>query len=98
MGFLRSFPTLNHDLGEHFELDGVVEADEVHAPLPAEVPPVEPVPVLPLVPVVPPREEVVVAAQLAVGLSWKIGTCLISDFDRRIGSSDFSGRMKSVGG
>ena len=35
-----------HDLSEHLELSLGVEGDEVHAPVPAEVAPIEPVPVL----------------------------------------------------
>ena len=62
--------TLLHDFLEHLELEGRLEADEVHAALAAEVPPVEPVPVLELVPRLAPREEVVVAAQLSVGDPW----------------------------
>ena len=59
--------TLLHDFLEHLELEGSLEADEVHAALAAKVPPVEPVPVLELVPRLAPREEVVVAAKLSVG-------------------------------
>ena len=39
-------PTSLHDLGKHLELSLGVEGDEVHAPVPAEVAPIEPVPVL----------------------------------------------------
>ena len=35
-----------HDLPEHLELSLGVEGDKVHAPVPAEVAPIEPVPVL----------------------------------------------------
>ena len=59
--------TLLHDFLEHLELEGRLEADEVHAALAAEVPPVEPVPVLELVPRLAPRQEVVVVAQLSMG-------------------------------
>ena len=58
--------TLLHDFLEHLELEGRLEADEVHAALAAEVPPVEPVPVLELVPRLAPRQEVVVVAQLSM--------------------------------
>jgi len=58
--------TCNHDFLKHFELSGVVEADEVHAPLPAEVSAVEPVPVLELVPGLTPRQEVMVSANFTV--------------------------------
>jgi hypothetical protein len=51
-------------------LAGGVEADEVHAPLAAEVSPVEPVPVLKLVPGLAPGQEVVVIADLAVRDTW----------------------------
>ena len=55
-----------HDLGEVSVLLGGLEGCEVHAALPAEVPPVEPVPVLELVPRLAPRQEVVVVAQLSM--------------------------------
>ena len=61
--------TLLHHFLEHLELEGRLEADEVHAALAAEVAPVEPVPVLEFVPRLAPREEVVVVAELSVGLS-----------------------------
>ena len=65
---MRTRPlTLLHDFLEHLEFEGRLEADEVHAALAAEVPPVEPVPVLELVPRLPPGQEVVVAAELSVG-------------------------------
>jgi len=57
------------DLEEHLVLPGRVEADEVHAPVPAEVATVEPVPILKLVPGFSPGEEIVVVANLHVGLS-----------------------------
>ena len=38
--------TSGHDLFEHLELARGVKGDEVHAPVPAEVAPIEPVPVL----------------------------------------------------
>ena len=63
--------TFLHDGGEQLVLSRCVEGDEVHAPVPAEVPPVEPVPVLELVPGLPPREEVVVALPFHVGDAWK---------------------------
>ena len=62
--------TCDHDLLEHPVLAGCVEADEVHAPLAAEVPSVEPVPVLEFVPGLAPGQEVVVVADLAVGGTW----------------------------
>jgi len=58
-----------HDLLEHLVLPGGVEGDEVHAPVTAEVPPVEPVPVLKFMPRFPPREEVVVLPHLHVRLA-----------------------------
>jgi len=61
---------LSHDLLEHLELAGSVEGDEVHAPVPAEVPSVEPVPVLKLVPGLSPGEEVVMISDLHVGFSF----------------------------
>jgi len=57
-----------HDILEHLELAGRIEGDQVHAPVPAEVPPVEPVPVLKLMPGFPPGQEVIVLANLHVGL------------------------------
>ena len=57
-----------HDLGEVSVLLGGLEGGEVHAALPAEVPPIEPVPVLELVPGLPPGEKVVVLAVLLVVL------------------------------
>ena len=57
-----------HDLGEVSVLLGGLEGCEVHAALPAEVPPIEPVPVLELVPGLPPGQEVVVLAVLLVVL------------------------------
>jgi len=60
----------SHDLLEHFVLPGGVERYEVHAPVPAKVPPVEPVPVLKLVPGFPPRKEVVMVPNLHVRLSF----------------------------
>jgi len=60
----------SHDLLEHVELAGPVEGDEVHAPVPAEVSPVEPVPVLKLVPGLAPGEEVVVLSHLHVRFSF----------------------------
>ena len=41
-----SLLTFVHDILEHLELAGRIEGDQVHAPVPTEVPPVEPVPVL----------------------------------------------------
>ena len=38
--------TFLHDILEHLELAGRLEGDQVHAPVPTEVPAVEPVPVL----------------------------------------------------
>jgi hypothetical protein len=62
-------------------LAGGVEADEVHAPLAAEVSAVEPVPVLKLVPGLAPGQEVVVIADLAVrdtcGQCYKSNTAVI---------------------
>ena len=58
--------TCDHDLLKHPELSRCLEADEVHAPLSAEVSSVEPVPVLELVPGFPPRQEVVVVAHFTV--------------------------------
>ena len=58
--------TCDHDFLKHPEFSGCVEADEVHAPLAAEVAAVEPVPVLELVPGLAPGQEVVVVAHLAV--------------------------------
>jgi len=60
----------SHDLLEHFVLAGRLEGDEVHAPVPAKVPPVEPVPVLKLVPGFPPGEEVVMVPHLHVRFSF----------------------------
>ena len=57
---------MSHDSGKELELSGCVEADEVHAPVAAEVAAVEPVPVLELVPGLAPGQEVVVVAHLAV--------------------------------
>jgi len=60
----------SHDLLEHFVLARRLEGDEVHAPVPTEVTPVEPVPVLKLVPGFPPRKEVVMVPNLHVRLSF----------------------------
>ena len=65
------FLTLLHDGGEELELLRCVETDEIHAPVPAEVPAVEPIPVLELVPGLPPGEEVIVAAPLHVRDAWR---------------------------
>jgi hypothetical protein len=64
-------PTCYHDLLEHPKLSGGLEADEVHAPLSAEVSSVEPVPVLKLVPGLPPGQEVVMVADFAVRNTFK---------------------------
>ena len=64
-------PTCYHDLLEHPKLSGGLEADEVHAPLSAEVSSVEPVPVLKLVPGLPPGQEVVVVSDFAVRNTFK---------------------------
>ena len=61
--------TLLHDGSKQFVFSRCVEADEVHAPVPAEVPPVEPVPVLELVPGLAPGQEVVVTTPFDVGNS-----------------------------
>jgi len=57
-----------HDILEHLELAGRLEGDQVHAPVPTEVPAVEPVPVLKLMPGFPPGQEVIVLANLHVRL------------------------------
>merc|ERR1719273_2406700 len=55
-------------LGKVSVLLGVLKGDEVHTPLPTEVPGVEPVPVLELVPWLSPGEEVVMPPVLLVVL------------------------------
>jgi len=54
------------DVLEHFELQGGVEGDQVHASIPAEVPSVEPVPVLKLVPGLPPGKEIIMISNFHV--------------------------------
>ena len=63
--------TFEHDLGKVPVLLRTLEGDQVHAPLTAEVPTIEPVPVLELVPGLPPGEEIVVLPVLLVVLSLK---------------------------
>ena len=48
-----------------------LEGDQVHAPLAAKVPAIEPVPVLELVPGLPPGEEIVVLPVLLMVFSLK---------------------------
>ena len=58
--------TFLHDGCEELEFAGSVEADEIHAPVPAKVSAVEPVPVLELVPRFSPGQEVIVASPFHV--------------------------------
>ena len=62
---------LLHDGGHQPVLVVRVEADQVHAPVAAEVAAVEPVPVLKLVPWLPPRQKVVVVVPFHVRNSCK---------------------------
>ena len=63
--------TFEHDLGKVPVLVRALEGDQVHAPLAAKVPAIEPVPVLELVPGLPPGEEIVVLPVLLMVFSLK---------------------------